>query len=169
MAFGFSQTNVFVVYAVVFYTGALFVKDRHITMQNMFDALFSIMFAAFAAGQAAMYIPDVTATYVAARSIFQLIDLPTETTQAGPAEPKQLDLSEFKGHIEFKDIWFRYPNRPNYVLRGLNMVVEPGEKVAMVGPSGCGKSTVMGLLMRFYEPSKGQILLDGEDIKHYSH
>lgn len=126
MAFGFSQTSVFVIYAVVFYCGALFVRDGHINMENMFDALFSIMFAAFSAGNAAMYIPDVGKAYVAAKSILQLIDSPTETALAGPAEPKTLDLHSFKGKIEFKDIWFRYPNRPNYVLKGLNMVVEPG-------------------------------------------
>lgn len=64
---------------------------------------------------------------------------------------------------------FKYPNRKTWVLKDLNMVIPAGNKVAMVGPSGCGKSTVMSLLLRFYEPQKGSILIDGVDIRHYYH
>lgn len=55
------------------------------------------------------------------------------------------------------------------MLRDLDMVIPAGQKVAMVGPSGCGKSTVMSLLLRFYEPQSGSILIDDVDIRHYSH
>ena len=78
VAFGISQMNVFIIYAVVFYTGALFVEKGDIEMLDMFDSLFCIMFAAFSVGQASMYIPDVGTSYIAARSIFAIIDLPSE-------------------------------------------------------------------------------------------
>ena len=74
-----------------------------------------------------------------------------------------------KGTIEFKDVWFRYPTRKGeFVLKGLSLTIEPNESVALVGESGCGKSTFVNLMMRFYDPDFGQILLDGVDIKEYN-
>lgn len=86
----------FVLYAVVFYCGALFVRDDGLTLVEMFDALFCIMFAAFAVGQSAMYIPDVGVCYVAAKSIFSILDLPSEAEQAPvKLERKALNMKTF--------------------------------------------------------------------------
>ena len=64
-------------------------------------------------------------------------------------------------------MWFRYPTRKeDFVHRGLNIRINPKEKVALVGESGCGKSTFVSLLMRFYDVDHGEILLDGVNIKH---
>ncbi|MFC0408343.1 ABC transporter transmembrane domain-containing protein [Roseomonas elaeocarpi] len=66
------------------------------------------------------------------------------------------------GRVEFRDVVFRYPARPDHpALRGVSLRVEPGETVAVVGPSGAGKSTLFSLLLRFYEPQSGRILVDG--------
>ncbi|EDW93628.1 uncharacterized protein Dyak_GE20490 [Drosophila yakuba] len=74
-----------------------------------------------------------------------------------------------KGTVEFRDVFFRYPAREDViVLRGLNVVVEEGQTVALVGPSGCGKSTCIQLFQRFYDPVFGQVLLDGEDVRKYN-
>ena len=76
-----------------------------------------------------------------------------------------MDIKDVKGKIEFKNVWFRYPTRKeDFVLRGINITVNPGDSVALVGESGCGKSTFVNLLMRFYDPDDGEILLDGVDI-----
>lgn len=64
----------FVLYAVIFYCGALFIRDYNLSIKDMFSALFCIMFAAFSMGQASMYIPDIGTCYVAARSIFSILD-----------------------------------------------------------------------------------------------
>lgn len=73
------------------------------------------------------------------------------------------------GKIEFRDVWFRYPTRKeDFVLRGLSLTILPNESVALVGKSGCGKSTFVNLLMRFYDPDCGQILLDDVDIREYN-
>jgi len=78
---------------------------------------------------------------------------------------KKLDKSEVRGHIEFRDVWFRYPTRKtDFVLKGLSLKVEPGQSIALVGESGCGKSTFVNLLMRFYDVDNGEILLDGVNI-----
>ncbi|MDZ7291891.1 MAG: ABC transporter ATP-binding protein/permease [candidate division KSB1 bacterium] len=73
----------------------------------------------------------------------------------------------FKGRIEFKNVSFAY-KKGNEVLKNLNFVVEPGETVALVGHSGAGKSTLISLLLRFYDPQQGQILIDGQDIRQFT-
>uniref|UniRef100_A0A1I7TC39 ABC transporter family protein n=1 Tax=Caenorhabditis tropicalis TaxID=1561998 RepID=A0A1I7TC39_9PELO len=74
-----------------------------------------------------------------------------------------------KGALHFRDIHFSYPSRKETeVLRGISFHVEAGEKIAIVGSSGSGKSTLTALLLRFYDPTKGSILLDGENIKMMS-
>ena len=79
------------------------------------------------------------------------------------------DLEVIEGRIQFKDVWFRYPTRKeDFVLRGLNITINPKEQVALVGESGCGKSTFVNLLMRFYDVDFGEILLDGVNIKDYN-
>ena len=79
------------------------------------------------------------------------------------------DVTEVKGHIEFRNVWFRYPTRKeDFVLKGLNLEIKPNESVALVGESGCGKSTFVNLMMRFYDPDAGEILLDGVNLKDYN-
>ncbi|WKY16389.1 hypothetical protein Q1695_001220 [Nippostrongylus brasiliensis] len=71
-----------------------------------------------------------------------------------------------KGAIHFRDIHFSYPSRPDVeVLKGITFHVEAGEKIALVGSSGSGKSTLTALLLRFYDPDSGSILLDGDNLK----
>ena len=73
---------------------------------------------------------------------------------------------EFDGSIEFKDITFAYLIRPDIkVLEGFNLNIEVGKTYALVGPSGCGKSTVIQLLQRFYDPSTGEVLVGGKDVR----
>ncbi|HEY7816613.1 MAG TPA: ATP-binding cassette domain-containing protein, partial [Vicinamibacteria bacterium] len=73
-----------------------------------------------------------------------------------------------RGEIAFRDVWFAYVSRPGeepeWVLRGLTFRAAPGEKLALVGHTGAGKTTIVSLLMRFYEPQRGEILLDGVPI-----
>lgn len=70
------------------------------------------------------------------------------------------------GSIEFKDVDFAYPTRPDVqVLKKLDLKIEPGKKIALVGASGCGKSTSIGLIERFYNALAGKIQIDGHDIE----
>jgi ATP-binding cassette subfamily B protein len=72
--------------------------------------------------------------------------------------------SSKRGEIRFEHVWFAYKN-DDYVIKDLNFIIHPGEKVALVGPTGAGKSSIIRLLCRLYEPSKGRILIDGIDIR----
>ncbi len=91
--------------------------------------------------------------------------LQAEDTVQDPAKPEVL-AEPIKGHVMFDNVLFRYPSRPDRpALDGVDFSVAPGETVALVGPSGAGKTTVIQLLQRFYDPSEGRILIDGEDVK----
>ncbi|VDL70938.1 unnamed protein product [Nippostrongylus brasiliensis] len=88
-----------------------------------------------------------------------------------PAIPNDGDLKPIiSGRIEFRDVHFTYPSRPgSEVLKGLNLIVEAGRTTALVGPSGAGKSSIVSLIEHFYEPSSGEITIDGVGIKNISH
>ncbi|MGB3307512.1 MAG: ABC transporter ATP-binding protein [Thermomicrobiales bacterium] len=73
----------------------------------------------------------------------------------------------FRQGIEFRDVSYRYPGREEYALRHLSFTIEPGETVALVGRNGAGKSTIVKLLGRLYDPTEGQILIDGRDVREY--
>jgi len=66
-------------------------------------------------------------------------------------------------------VWFRYPSRPGqWVFKGLNLTIRPNEVVAVVGESGAGKSTFINLVMRYYDPEQGQVLIDDMDVRQYN-
>jgi ATP-binding cassette, subfamily B, bacterial CvaB/MchF/RaxB len=67
--------------------------------------------------------------------------------------------------IEVRDVWFRYGNDAPWILKGVNLVVDPGESVAITGPSGCGKSTLMGVMLGLLEPNQGEVLINGRNLK----
>ena len=74
-------------------------------------------------------------------------------------------LTKIDGEISFEDVSFEYPDDRNPVLSHINLRIRPGEKVALVGPSGGGKTTLCSLVPRFYDPTEGRILIDGQDIR----
>lgn len=107
--------------------------------------------------------------------IFRLLD--EEPEIRAPERPVALP-SPVRGRIGFEDVWFRYARPPErdggdpflhpsreWVLRGIRFTVEPGQRVAIVGATGAGKTTILNLLLRFYEPQRGRITLDGVDVR----
>ncbi|WP_394801845.1 ABC transporter ATP-binding protein [Sphingobacterium rhinopitheci] len=98
---------------------------------------------------------------VSAERIFDVLDTDEFTPDTGTLKPDNI-----KGAIEFKNVWFAY-NEEKWVLRDVSFTVKPGETLALVGATGAGKSSIINILSRFYEIQKGQILLDGIDIRAY--
>ena len=100
------------------------------------------------------------------RAINELDDLVLieETTPQVHDETNAPLFKPGKGHIEFKDVTFKYSNQPHPVYRGLNISISPGEKIALVGASGAGKTTLVKLLQRLYDVDGGEIVIDGQNI-----
>jgi ABC-type multidrug transport system fused ATPase/permease subunit len=80
--------------------------------------------------------------------------------------PSAAEMTSFEGEIEFRDVWFRYEEQ--WILKGISFKIRKGESVALVGPTGGGKSTIVQLLPRLFEPQRGEILIDGKPLSHYT-
>ena len=99
-------------------------------------------------------------SFASSEKIFSILDMVPEVVD----EPDAIDLPEIKGEIEFKDVWFAY--KPGeWVLKGVSFHVQPKQTVAFVGSTGSGKTTILSLICRNYDIQKGQILIDGVDIR----
>lgn len=99
----------------------------------------------------------------------EIVDSPEVIEKYGDTfHPKTENWEPIRGEIEFRNIWFKYPDGEEYVLEDFNLLVPAGTNVAIVGETGAGKSTLVNLACRFFEPTKGQILIDGVDYRRRS-
>ena len=104
---------------------------------------------------------QLQSAFASAEKIFTIFDMKPEVVD----EPGAIELEEIRGEIEFKDVWFAYvPGE--WVLKGVSFHVLPRQTVAFVGSTGSGKTTILNLICRNYDIQKGQILIDGIDIRH---
>ncbi|MFA5031889.1 MAG: ABC transporter ATP-binding protein [bacterium] len=111
----------------------------------------------------------VQSSLAAAERIFLLMDTKDFEYDDEKAVSQHLKT---KGEIEFKNVWFSYedtPNPENWVLKDINLRIKPGERIAVVGPTGAGKTSIIGLIVKFYTPQKGEILIDGIPIQNIKH
>ena len=96
-------------------------------------------------------------------------DTPEVIAKYGDAfEPKRENWEPIRGDIEFRDVDFKYPDGDEYVLENFNLKIPFGSNIAIVGETGAGKSTLVNLVCRFFEPTKGQVLIDGRDARERS-
>lgn len=98
---------------------------------------------------------------VSSSRIFKLLDSKDNIANEGNHKPEKI-----KGHIQLQNVWFAYVDE-DYVLKNINFDVQPGQTVALVGATGAGKSSIINLISRFYEINKGNILIDGTDIREF--
>ena len=100
------------------------------------------------------------------KQLFDFLDIPDEKYQ-GSIPTEKRDDNEYE--FEFKHVWFKYPDSEEYTLKDINLKWRIGEKMALVGKNGCGKSTLVKLLCRLYDPTEGEITLNGIDIRKYKY
>ena len=100
------------------------------------------------------------------QQLFDFLDIPDEKYK-GTIPTEKRDDNEYE--FEFKHVYFKYPDSEDYVLKDVNLKWRIGEKMALVGKNGCGKSTLVKLLCRLYDPTEGEITLNGIDIKKYKY
>ncbi|XP_025820769.1 ABC transporter B family member 14-like, partial [Panicum hallii] len=111
-------------------------------------------------------IPMVMSAIAILNPAFDTLDRETEIV---PDKPENPSKGWLVGRTEFQDVHFNYPSRPEAtILDGFNLIIEPGQKVALVGPSGAGKSSVLALILRFYDPYRGRVLIDNKNIRDYN-
>ncbi|MGA8899392.1 ABC transporter ATP-binding protein/permease [Bradyrhizobium sp.] len=125
-----------------------------------------VLYTAFAAtglGQLSEVWGEVSAASGAAERLFEILRVKSEIT--APASPRPLP-EPARGDVSFENVSFAYPMRPGIsAVDGVSFSVRAGEKVAIVGPSGAGKSTLFHLLLRFYDPASGEVVVDGVPIR----
>ncbi|MCB9958240.1 MAG: ATP-binding cassette domain-containing protein [Rhodospirillaceae bacterium] len=153
---------VFAGIAFVLWAGGHAVLDGRLTAGEMAAFLFFAIMVASSAGAVTELLGDVQRMAGATERLFELLDTPLADA-SGPW-PAQLP-AQVEAALAFEALSFRYPSRPDIaVLDRFDLTIAAGQSVALVGPSGAGKSTVLSLLLRFYQPTGGRILMDGVDI-----
>jgi subfamily B ATP-binding cassette protein MsbA len=149
-------------------SAALIVGAHWVTQNRMDGSEFLVLLLLLgAAAEAVRKTSDIwnkiQEANAAADRVFAIMDEPVEAEKSGAFE-----LPVLRERIEFKNVEFIYPGTDRPVLKGINLSIEAGHNIALVGPNGSGKTTLVSLLPRFYDPSRGQVLIDGRDIRDAS-
>ncbi len=148
---------------IVLWVGAHAVVEGSMTPGTLGQFLLYATFLAGSTTSLGEVWNDIQRAAGAMERLMELLHIQSDITL--PENPVTIP-AEGRGHIHIQDVCFNYPSRPGIkALEHFNLEIQPGETVALVGPSGAGKSTVFQLLLRFYDPQSGKILLDGVDIK----
>lgn len=146
---------------IVWYGGTLVIQGE-MSVGTLTSFLLYVITVAFSVGMLGSLWTDFMSAFGASGRIFELLEKSTEDLTTGKSSIET-------GMVEFKNVHFSYPARNQFpILKGVNFSIAPHETVAVVGPSGAGKSTLVQLLMRFYEPVSGEILIDQRPSTEYS-
>ncbi|GMI93521.1 ATP-binding cassette B9, P-glycoprotein 9 [Hibiscus trionum] len=161
--FGFSFFAVYCTNAFCFYLGAILVKHGKAEISEVFRVFFALTISAIGVSQTSALAPDTNKAKDSAASIFDILD------RKPPIDSSSEDgstITAVTGNIELEHVSFKYPTRPDIqIFKDLCLTIPSGKTVALVGESGSGKSTVISLILRFYDPDTGRVMLDGNDVR----
>lgn len=147
---------------VVWY-GALLVQSGEMPFSELMTFIFYTMFIGGSIGGLGDMYAQIQKTLGASERLLEILDEKSEV-EIKPISP----IVPIYGNISFENVAFSYPTRPDMaVLKDISLDVSAGRKIALVGYSGAGKSTIVQLLMRYYQPKEGKILVDGQDIQKF--
>ncbi|TMW99501.1 hypothetical protein EJD97_002445 [Solanum chilense] len=159
--YGVSQFFIFSSYALALWYGSVLMGKELTSFKAVMKSFMVLIVTALAMGETLAMAPDLIKGNQMVASVFEVLDRKTEiVTDSGE------ELTVVEGTIEFKDVEFCYPARPDvHIFRDFNMRVHAGKSMAIVGQSGSGKSSVLALILRFYDPISGKVIIDGKDIR----
>ncbi|KAJ2849367.1 hypothetical protein IWW36_002683 [Coemansia brasiliensis] len=166
VGYGFAQSTMFLVYCLAFFVGSRFVLDGYLTVQEMFNVMYAVVFSAIALGMMAQQTSVLTRGLLASEKLLSTLNsVPTIDAQSPDGVAKGSDI----GAATLTGVRFAYPTRARAaVLRDVDIDVRPGQTVALVGPSGSGKSTVAALLQRLYDVDDGSIAVNGVEARSWN-
>ncbi|XP_075687086.1 ATP-binding cassette sub-family B member 10, mitochondrial [Rhinoderma darwinii] len=162
--FGLTGLSGNLIVLAVLYKGGLLTGAAHMTVGDLSSFLMYAFWVGISIGGISSFYSELMKGFGAGSRIWELLDRkPVMSFNEGLV----ITPEKFKGALEFHDVSFTYPSRPDApIFQGLNLSVPSGSVMAVVGPSGSGKSTLVSLLLRLYDPSAGSVHVDGHDVRH---
>uniref|UniRef100_A0A2P2K8X3 Uncharacterized protein MANES_15G186400 n=3 Tax=Rhizophora mucronata TaxID=61149 RepID=A0A2P2K8X3_RHIMU len=159
--YGISQFFIFSSYGLALWYGSVLMGKELASFKSVMKSFMVLIITALAMGETLALIPDLLKGNQMLTSLFEVLDRKTLV----PGDVGE-ELTNVEGTIELKDIHFSYPSRPDVMIfKDFNLRVRSGKTMALVGQSGSGKSSVLALVLRFYDPTAGKVMIDGKDIK----
>ncbi|WVY89008.1 hypothetical protein V8G54_037946 (chloroplast) [Vigna mungo] len=161
--YGITQLLAFCSYALGLWYASVLIKKKESNFGDIMKSFMVLIITSLAIAETLALTPDIVKGSQALGSVFGILQRRTSIT---PDDPNSKIVTVVKGEIEFRNVSFKYPMRPDItVFQNLNLRVSAGKSLAVVGQSGSGKSTVISLVMRFYDPDSGSVLIDECDVK----
>ncbi|KAH7282488.1 hypothetical protein KP509_35G032800 [Ceratopteris richardii] len=163
VGFGISQSTMYYWSALVMWYGSFLIHNGEASFGDTIKSFLILLVTSFAVADALVVAPFFLQNTKTLATVFQILDRKTEIDAR---DPKTDEVSSIHGSIELRQVSFSYPSRPDIqILKNINLHIRRGHRTALVGASGSGKSSVLSLIIRFYDPQSGTVLIDGKDIK----
>ena len=147
--------------ALTLYFGGKQIIGNLLTLGEWQQFSLYLVYVFFPLGQLGFIITQMSQAAASASRIYEILDAKSDVID----KPDALDLPAIQGQVEFKNVTFRYPGGGAPVLSRVNLEAKPDQTIALLGATGSGKTSIINLLPRFYDPSEGQVLIDGQDLR----
>ncbi|XP_008804465.2 ABC transporter B family member 19-like [Phoenix dactylifera] len=163
LLFGLSQLSLYSSEALILWYGAHLVHSGASTFSKVIKVFVILVITANSVAETVSLAPEIIRGGESIRSVFSILN---RLTRIDPDDPEAKPVGSIRGEIELRHVDFAYPSRPDVpIFEDFNLRIHAGLSQALVGASGCGKSTVIALIERFYDPTAGKVMIDGEDIR----
>ena len=156
-------------YCAIYRASYNFIRNKSLTYNKMNLAMNLLMTSRYGISDNLAGITDYPKAKLSFKSLYKILNTPSQINAFEYVNKDKQFPQEFKGKIEFKNVTFAYPTKPQQIiLKNISLKINPGQHVALVGYSGCGKSSIIQLIERFYDAKEGEILIDDINIKDYN-
>ena len=144
---------------IVIWQGGLMIIETSLTVGNIAEFLIYVAYLIWPVAALGYTVNKFQKSLASWFRIKEILEYPIEI------QNERESLNFKMGDIELKNVWFKYPNSNEFVLKNLNLTIKEGEKIAIVGRTGSGKTTLVQLIPRLYDITEGEVIIDGKDVK----